>query len=310
MMKRRARHGGLAVAACLLLIAVAACAAGPARKAAARLADASPAAGTYVALGDSYTAAPLGVNELGPPAACLRSARSYPALVAAALHPAGFTDVSCYGAHTQDMLAAQPTLTGANRPQLSALSRRDSLVTLQIGGNNVGFGEVLATCAALSLTDPWGAPCRAHYTAGGTNRLARAIAALRPDIAAVLAQVRRRAPRARVLLLGYPDLLPARGTGCWPEVPVARGDVAYLRGEEVALNQMLAAQAARAGDTFVNTYAASVGHDACQPGGVKWVEGLIPSSLALPFHPNAAGERAMAREVLAALRRPAPAAGR
>ncbi|MGH3409297.1 MAG: GDSL-type esterase/lipase family protein, partial [Streptosporangiaceae bacterium] len=108
-------------------------------------------------------------------------------------------------------------------------------------------------------------------------------------------------PRARVLLLGYPDLLPVRGGGCWPEVPLARGDVAYLRGEEMRMNAMLAAQAARAGDTYVNTFAASAGHDACQPAGVKWVEGLVPSSVALPFHPNAAGERAMSREVLAAL---------
>lgn len=296
------RHAGLAAAIVVLLFAATACSAGHGRPAAARLIDVNPAAGTYVALGDSYTSAPLSVNELGPPAGCLRSDRSYPALVARALHPAGFADVSCYGAHTADMLAAQQTLTGRNQPQLSALSRRDSLVTIQVGGNDVGFGPILATCAALSLTSPWGAPCRAHYDSGGTDRLGRAIAALRPRIAALLAQARHRAPRARVLLLGYPDLLPARGGGCWPEVPVARGDVAYLRGEEVRMNRMLAAQAARSGDTFVDTYAPSTGHDACQSGAVKWVEGLIPSSEALPFHPNAAGERAMAREVLAALR--------
>jgi lysophospholipase L1-like esterase len=307
MMRLRAgaRHWGLAAAAASVLIAATACAAGHGRPAAARLADANPAAGTYVALGDSYTSAPLTLNELGSPAGCLRSDRSYPALVAGALHPAGFVDVSCYGAHTADMAAAQHTLTGSNRPQLSALSRRDSLVTIQIGGNDVGFGTVLATCAALSLTDPWGAPCRAHYTSGGTDRLGRAIAALGPRIAALLAGARHRAPRARLLLLGYPDLLPVRGSGCWPEVPLARGDVAYLRGEEMRMNGMLAARAARAGDTYVNTFAASVGHDACQPAGVKWVEGLVPSSVALPFHPNAAGERAMSREVLAALHWPA-----
>lgn len=295
------RPAGLAAALVLLLAAATACSASHGRPA-ARLADLNPAAGTYVALGDSYTSAPLSVNELGSPAGCLRSDQSYPALVARALHPAGFADVSCYGAHTADMLAAQQTLTGRNQAQLSALSRRDSLVTIQVGGNDVGFGQILATCAALSLTDPWGAPCRAHYDPGGTDRLDRAIAALRPRIAALLARARHRAPRARVLLLGYPDLLPARGDGCWPEVPVAHGDVAYLRGEEVRMNRMLAVQAARAADTFVDTYAPSVGHDACQPGTVKWVEGLIPSSVALPFHPDAAGERAMAREVLAALR--------
>ena len=83
---------------------------------------------------------------------------------------------------------------------------------------------------------------------------------------------------------------------------VARGDVPYLRGIENQLNAMLAATAAARGVTFVDTYAASAGHDACQHAGTKWVEGLIPTSLAVPFHPNALGEQAMAREIVQSLR--------
>jgi hypothetical protein len=70
----------------------------------------------------------------------------------------------------------------------------------------------------------------------------------------------------------------------------------------IRLNAMLAAPAARAGVGYVRTYNGTIGHDACQPSGVKWVEGLIPASLAVPMHPNAAGEQAMARLILAALR--------
>lgn len=65
---------------------------------------------------------------------------------------------------------------------------------------------------------------------------------------------------------------------------------------------MLATAAARAGVGYVDTYNATIGHDACQPSGVKWVEGLIPTSLAVPMHPNAAGEQAIARLILDALR--------
>ncbi len=75
----------------------------------------------------------------------------------------------------------------------------------------------------------------------------------------------------------------------------------YLRGVEKELNAMLATEAAANNATFVNTYTASIGHDACQPTGVKWVEGLIPTSPAAPFHPNALGEKEMAAQVLAAL---------
>ena len=74
----------------------------------------------------------------------------------------------------------------------------------------------------------------------------------------------------------------------------------YLRGVEAELNNMLATEAAANNATFVNTYTDSIGHDFCQRTGVKWVEGLVPTSPAAPVHPNALGERAMAQQVLAA----------
>ena len=177
----------------------------------------------------------------------------------------------------------------------------DHPVRLTHGGRPRPRGRPATTCATLSLTSPFGHPCQQHYTSGGTDQLAQAVAQTAPRVAAVLAGIRQRAPHARILLVGYPDILPASGNGCWPEVAVARGDVPYLRGIENQLNGMLAATAAAHGVTFVNTYEASVGHDACQHPGTKWVEGLIPTSVAVPFHPNALGEQAMAQEVERAL---------
>jgi len=77
--------------------------------------------------------------------------------------------------------------------------------------------------------------------------------------------------------------------------------VPYLRGVEKALNSMLAAEAAANNATFVDTYTASIGHDVCQAPGTKWVEGLLPTAPAAPFHPNRLGEQGMAQQVLAAL---------
>jgi lysophospholipase L1-like esterase len=252
----------------------------------------------YVSLGDSYTAGPFVPGPDMKSGGCLRSGRNYPSLVASALHPASFTDVSCYGARTADMTASQSILGGTNPPQLNALSPVDTLVTLQIGGNDLGFNHITLTCALLSLTDPFGSPCQDHYEAGGTNQLALSIARIAPKVGAVLAGIHARAPHARVLLVGYPDILPS-GAGCWPEEPIARGDVPYLRDVEILANRALAVEAARNGATYVDTFTDSVGHDACRPPGVKWVEGLIPTSLAAPFHPNELGEEAMARQVIA-----------
>jgi lysophospholipase L1-like esterase len=283
-------------AAGLALAAVTACAVAPATRSAP-----NPASGTYVALGDSYTSPPISLHLVSRPDGCLRSAGSYPAIVAAKLHPARFVDASCYGASTLDMTRPQRTVLGTNPPQLRALSKADTLVTIQIGGNDVGFTHIAVACGLLSVADRAGAPCETYYTFGGTDRLSQAISATAPKVAAVLNQIRRRAPRARILVLGYPDILPTSGQGCWPAVPIASGDVAYLRGVETKLNRMLAVQAARHGAGYVNTYTGSLGHDACRGAGVAWIAGLVPSSPSAPYHPNALGERAMAREVLAVL---------
>jgi len=255
----------------------------------------------YVALGDSYTAGPLIPDQTGSPVGCLRSTHSYPFLVAAGTGAAAFTDASCQGATTADMTHAQSVPLGTNPPQDNALSASTTLVTLQISGNNIGFSDIIIHCTTLSLTDPFGSPCKDYYTSGGTDRLRAKINAAAPKVAADLRGIHADAPDARVFVVGYPVILPNSGDGCWPEVPIAFGDVPYLRGVEKALNSMLASVAAANNATFVDTYAASIGHDVCQAPGTKWVEGLIPTSPAVPFHPNMLGEQAMARQVLAAL---------
>jgi lysophospholipase L1-like esterase len=238
--------------------------------------------------------------QTGHPAGCLRSTHNYPTLTAAALGAASFTDASCQGAATPDMTHSQSVPLGTNPPQLNALKATTSLVTLQIGGNDINFINIVINCTTLSLTNPFGSPCKKHYTPGGTDQLAKAINQTAPKVAAVLKAIHQRAPHARVFVVGYPDILPNSGNGCWPLVPIAHGDVPYLRGVEQELNQMLAAQAKANNATYVNTYTGSIGHDVCQPPSKQWVEGLVPTAPAAPFHPDKAGEAAMAKQVAAA----------
>jgi lysophospholipase L1-like esterase len=85
-------------------------------------------------------------------------------------------------------------------------------------------------------------------------------------------------------------------------VPIAAGDVAYLRDTEKKLNAMLQQQADKAHIRFADTYRATVGHDVCRPAADRWIEGAQPSRPAAPFHPNADGERAMSRPVVSQAR--------
>jgi lysophospholipase L1-like esterase len=255
---------------------------------------------SYVALGDSYTSGPLIPVQTGHPAGCLRSTRNYPRLTAKALGAASFTDASCQGAATQDMTQPQSVPLGTNPPQLNALKSSTTMVTLQIGGNDINFINIVINCTTLSFTNPFGSPCKKHYTSGGTDQLKQAINQTAPKVAAVLKAIHQRSPNARVFVVGYPVLLPSSGNGCWPLVPIAHGDVSYLRGVEQELNQMLASQAAANGARYVDTYTDSIGHDVCASPSRAWVEGLVPTAPAAPFHPDAAGEAAMARQVEAA----------
>jgi lysophospholipase L1-like esterase len=106
-----------------------------------------------VALGDSYTAGPRIPDRTGAPAGCDRSDHDYPALVAErlGLRAADFRDVSCSGATVADLTTPQSTDDGTNPAQLSALSAGTRLVTLGIGGNDIGFASLVTTCVKAGV---------------------------------------------------------------------------------------------------------------------------------------------------------------
>ncbi|WP_370946178.1 SGNH/GDSL hydrolase family protein [Amycolatopsis sp. cg5] len=259
-------------------------------------APAEAAGVSYVSIGDSYTSGSLIPNQVNLP--CTRSDRNYPSLVAQGIKPAKFTDASCGGATTEHMTGAQIPL---NTPQFDRLKADTSLVTVGIGGNDVPFAEVVVTCAGLGAFKPHGSPCQDYYSSNGHDRLGDKVRAVGPKVKNVLLGVKARSPQAKVVLVGYPTLMPDDGTNCWPFLPISDGDAPYLRDITKLLNDVLAEQAAAVGAVYVDTYESSVGHDMCKPASVRWVEGIVPSNPAAPVHPNAAGARNQAAQVLAAL---------
>jgi lysophospholipase L1-like esterase len=260
------------------------------------LAGCKTAPDTYVALGDSYTAGPLIPDQSLQPLGCLRSNHNYPSLVAPTIGVPKARDVSCSGATTSDMFSPQGVTPGPNPAQRNALGPDTKVVTLGIGGNDIGFSSIVENCATQN---PFGAGCAAGFTSGGHDQVADRIAATRPKIDAVLQAIKARSPQAKVFVIGYPTILPDSGNGCYPLVPVLPQDVPYLRAKEKQLNAMLQERAQANGDTFVDTYTSSIGHDFGKSAGVKWVEGIVPTSVAAPVHPNAAGMRNTAAVVTA-----------
>jgi lysophospholipase L1-like esterase len=306
LMTRRTAGAAFSVAGIALSLAACSAAGG------ASVAIATPAAttvprGSYAALGDSYTAGPGIPDQTGVTAGCDQSASSYPYLVAQRLR-LNVTDVSCSGATITNLTTPQSTGDAINPAQLSALSAATTLVTLGIGGNDVDWSALITRCTELDLLPaliPGGAanytPCQDYYTSGGTDQIRQKIQTAAGQLAGALTQIRRRAPHARVYVIGYPDLLPAAGSTCAHTFGITQGDVHFLNNEEMQLNSMLRQDAQAAADGYVDTYTPSAGHGACSVPAGRWIEPLLPASPAAPLHPNATGEQGMAEAVMHAV---------
>lgn len=250
----------------------------------------------YVALGDSYSAA-SGVlpPDLSAPLQCLRSVRNYPHAIAAATG-AQLVDVTCGAAETNDYF--EPQYPGV-APQLDALKNDTQLVTMTIGGNDSGvfIGTILSCGSAGLLTLGQGSPCKDRYGSSFEDTIRTTTY---PALVRSLEAVRAKAPNARVAILGYPWITPASG-GCFTKLPIARGDIPYVRGIQVTLNDAVRRAAAATGATYVDLGTVSNGHDACQPIGVRWVEPVLQGTNPVIVHPNALGESQMAAQTMTVL---------
>ncbi|MFI7341570.1 SGNH/GDSL hydrolase family protein [Streptomyces sp. NPDC050085] len=261
-------------------------------------AQATPQPLPYVALGDSYSAA-SGVLPLDPSASplCARSTANYPHVIAQRTG-AALKDVTCGGAQTKDYAGSQyPGVA----PQLDALGADTRLVTMTIGGNdnNTFISTILACASAGVATAGQGHPCSSLY---GSKFADDIDGKTYPAVKAALQAVRNKAPQARVAILGYPWIMPATAqAGCFVKMPIASGDVPYVRDIQTHLNEAVRRAAAETGATYVDVAAASEGHDACQASGTRWVEPALFGTNFVPVHPNALGEAALADLTIGAL---------
>ena len=217
----------------------------------------------YVALGDSYSS---GVGAGGTSGSCGQSPNAFPKLWAVANSVASFTFAACSGARTGDVISTQ----------LSSLSGATTLVSITIGGNDAGFSSVMETCVLKSTSSCESAVAAGEKYATGT---------LPGQLDSVLADIRAHAPNAKVIVLDYPDFYDL---SAWLCIGLSRADHQALDAGINVLDGVIAAAAARAGDTFADVRAAFSGHELCDQAG--WL-----NSVTLPignsYHPTATGQK-------------------
>lgn len=212
----------------------------------------------YAALGDSY-AAGFGGGDYGP-APCFQSPNGYASVLASDPGQVHVALRGCTGATTTDVLG-----------QLDGLDHRTKFVTLTVGANDLGLDDVTAACLP--------GPSDACTIAIGTA-LFIAQNVLPISLEATFDAVRAAAPKAHVVVTGYPYLLD-------PLVP----NSGPINDGVALLNEVIAGAEASAGPgfTYVDVTDAFMGH------GIGSLDPWIVAPPAFDaFHPNAAGHAAYA----------------
>ena len=244
----------------------------------------------YVALGSSMAAGPgIRPSAPGAPFRAARSARNYPHLIAERLG-LDLVDVTYSGATTGHVL--NESQHGAP-PQVDALDGSETLVTVTIGGNDVGYVPMLMAAGLPRVVR------RLPSVGELFDRTARdrALVAVGDSLRRVGQAVRERAPRARVLFVDYLTLLPPVGTAA---PPLSDTDTALGRRIADTLERLTGQAAAETGCGWVRAADASRDHHAWSAHPWTTRPGLPWPRRPAPLHPNAAGMRAVADMIMTA----------
>jgi lysophospholipase L1-like esterase len=242
----------------------------------------------YVALGDSYAAGQGGGGDTAMN--CQRSPNGYPNLLDSKMRIDLLANLACTGATTSEV-------SGVQLPQLSELNEEKDigLVTLTVGAADLGLSAVLTSCTAVPPVN-----CQAAIA-----QAVGQLAGLRDRLIELYAAVADEAPNALIVVTGYPYLFGLPTPGCDQTVDVICAINNATTALNVTIQQAVEAQPDRVNIVYVDVTAAFAGH------GIGSEEPFIHDRLTDDdpprpdpdaFHPNAAGYRAYAKAIFAAIR--------
>jgi lysophospholipase L1-like esterase len=235
------------------------------------LATAAPAAAQstvhYVALGDSYSSGVGAGDYISSSGSCDRSLKAYPQLWDNANAPASYNSVACSGAKTSDVVNSQ----------VGALSTATTLVSITIGGNDVGFSSVMETCVLYSTTT-----CVNSINAAESEMSSQLPGELNNAFAAIAAH----APNAHVVVLDYPLLYDLnKSSTC---IGLSSTDRRDLNDAGNLLDNTIQAAAGRYSDTFADVRTQFTGHQICDSD--SWLHSVDWLDLGVSYHPTATGQ--------------------
>jgi len=217
----------------------------------------------YVSLGDSYASGVGAGNESG---SCDQSPNAYGPRWASANSPASFTFAACSGATTSSVISSQ----------LSSLSTSTTLVSVTIGGNDVGFTSIMETCILESTSSCESAVSQAEQEANTT---------LPGSLGTLFADIKTHAPNAHVVVLDYPDFYDLSVPVC---IGLSSADHQALDNGINDLDGVIQTAAGKAGFRFADVRPQFSGHELCD--GAGWLNSIEIFDIHTSYHPTATGQ--------------------
>jgi hypothetical protein len=247
-----------------------------------------PAGARYVNMGSSFAAGP----SIAPPAdspttRCGRSGQNY-AHQLAGRHGLLLVDVSCGGSTTAHLLGPWNELP----PQLDAVDVNTQLVTMTTGGNDLSYlGGLSAMSCANVATKADATPQR---PCGVIPPLPKdeTYAGVEKRLRQIVAEVHRRAPRARLVIVDYLTILPPTG-GC-AVMPLSPAQAESSRGIAQRLDEITVRVAKETGTELIPASKISEGHDVCAKDA--WLNGYPSPGVPVEptfYHPRLAAMTAI-----------------
>ncbi|MCX6406615.1 MAG: GDSL-type esterase/lipase family protein [Propionibacteriales bacterium] len=241
---------------------------------------------TYVAIGDSYSAG-LGASGSESSDGCYVSANAWPRKLQPIFNARTLVE-ACSGAETS---GRGGRLSVTNQiPYLTVdfeeRAGHPELVTLTVGGNDVGFSDVVKSCLFGNCTSQ-------------EDSLINKIDDLQPKLASLYADVKSAAPYADIVVGGYPGVLEPNGGGSGAGCGLLSGAERVMASQMARrLNTRISSAAMDAGVWSVgqNVWDDFAGHNACSSS--PWIHavngdfggevgGVVDNK---SFHPNDGGQ--------------------
>ena len=248
-----------------------------------------------LALGDSYSSGE-GAGDYEPGTdtrsnSCHRSRSAWPALFAEQRRLKALPSLACSGATVTDVVSGRAKGEAERREsQIGRIAGNPDVLTITIGGNDLGFRSVLERCIALNCN---------HAAAG--DPLDAKIDALARRLPDVYRAIRDAAPRGRLVIVDYPRLFPESDPhdptpNCAAKGLITPAEGNYLNRKVERADVAILDAAREAGVDAIDVSNALEGGE-LRCSGKQYLDRASPQLKVRSgsFHPNADGQERLAR---------------